>query len=72
MHITTTLQLFYAFCLAIGISPMDGTTSEQHMKEDMELMDRIRSGEKIFASSEELAIVGNALGTPEWDAEDEL
>ena len=51
---------------------MDGTTSEQHMKEDMELMDRIRSGEKIFATSEELAIVGNALGTPEWNTEDEL
>ncbi|KAL7537240.1 hypothetical protein ACHAXR_007683 [Thalassiosira sp. AJA248-18] len=64
--------LFYAFCMAIGISPMDGTTNEMHMKEDIQLVDRIRSGEQIFKNSEELAIVGNALGTPEWNAEDEL
>lgn len=58
--------------MAIGISPMDGTTNEVHMKEDMDLLNRIRSGEKIFANNEELSIVGNALGTPEWNAEDEL
>ena len=50
---------------------MDGTTNELHMKEDMELMNRIRSGEKIFANNEELEIIGNALGTPEWNAEEE-
>lgn len=64
--------LFYAFCMAIGVSPMDGTTSEIHMKEDMELMDRIRGGENIFADSDELSIIGDALGTPEWNTEDEL
>ncbi|KAL7547198.1 hypothetical protein ACHAWF_010513 [Thalassiosira exigua] len=66
--------LFYAFCVAIGISPMDGTTSEVHMKEDMALMDRIRDGEQIFSDGDELAIIGNALGlsSTEWDAEDEL
>mmetsp|Transcript_57345 Transcript_57345/g.121680 ORF Transcript_57345/g.121680 Transcript_57345/m.121680 type:complete len:159 (+) Transcript_57345:2-478(+) len=64
--------LFYAFCMAIGISPLDGTTDEMHMKEDVELMNRIREGEQIFANAEELAIVGNALGTPDWNAEDEL
>lgn len=58
--------------MAIGISPMDGTTNEVHMKEDIEMMDRIRNGEQIFANSAELAIVGNALGTPEWNVEDEL
>merc|ERR1719291_80496 len=45
--------VFYAFCMAIGISPLDGTTDERHMKEDMELMDRIRRSEKIFESNEE-------------------
>lgn len=58
--------------MTIGISPMDGTTNPQHMKEDIELMDRIRRGEKIFDNKEELAIVGDHLGTPEWDTEDEL
>ena len=57
--------------MALGISPMDGTTNEIHMKEDMDLMKRIRSGEQIFADSEELAIVGNALGTPGWNGEEE-
>lgn len=56
--------LFYAFCMAIGISPLDGTTNEIHMREDIDLMNRIRDGGQIFANSEELRIVGNALGTP--------
>lgn len=64
--------LFYAFCMALGISPLDGTKSEEHMKEDIALMNRIRSGEQIFANKEELSIIGNALGTTEWDVEDEL
>jgi len=42
------------------------------MKEDIALMNRIRSGEQIFANKEELSIIGNALGTTEWDVEDEL
>jgi hypothetical protein len=65
-------QLFYAFCMALGISPLDGTTSEVHMKDDMALMSRIRSGEQFFANKEELSIIGNALGTLEWNVEDEL
>lgn len=58
--------------MALGISPLDGTTSELHMKEDMALINRIRSGEDFFADKEELAIIGNALGTLEWNIEDEL
>ena len=50
---------------------MDGTTNEMHMKEDIGLMNRIRSGEKIFDDSKELAIVGNELGTPGWNADEE-
>jgi hypothetical protein len=58
--------------MTIGISPMDGTTNEEHMREAIQLMDRIRSGEKIFMNKEELNIIGNALGTPGWNVEDEL
>lgn len=50
---------------------MDGTTDEVHMKEATALMDRIRRGEIIFKNKEELDIIGNALGTPGWNTEDE-
>ncbi len=52
--------------MTIGITPMDGTTDKQHMKEDIDLLNRVRSGEKIFENNDELAIIGNALGTPNW------
>ena len=74
-HICTSLQLFYAFCMALGITPMDGTTNEQHMREDIALMDRIRNGEQIFDNMDELSIIGDALeGNPDWypEEEDEL
>ncbi len=58
--------------MAIGISPLDGTTDEVHMKEATELMDRIRGGEEIFQNKEEMEVIGNALGTPGWNTEDEL
>lgn len=71
--------LFYAFCMAIGISPLDGTTDRSHMEEDVALMERVLAqnddgAERIFATVEELAVVGDALGTPGWnaEAEDEL
>ncbi len=52
---------------------MDGTTDEAHMKEATALMYRIRRGEKIFETKEEIDIIGNALGTPGWwNTEDEL
>jgi len=50
---------------------MDGTTNEIHMREDIDLMNRIRDGEQIFSNIEELAIVGDALGTPGWNAEED-
>lgn len=65
-------QLFYAFCMAIGITPLDGTTNEQHMKEDIDLLNRLRNGEVFFESDDELAIVGDALGTPGWRADVDL
>lgn len=60
--------LFYAFCMAIGISPLDGTTNEEHMREDMELMDRIRGGKKFFRNKTELQTIILILGfTHEFD-----
>ncbi|KAL7489374.1 hypothetical protein ACHAW6_014968 [Cyclotella cf. meneghiniana] len=64
--------LFYAFCMAIGITPLDGTTSETHMREDIELLDRLQSGERFFENDEELALIGDALGTHDWRADVEL
>lgn len=64
--------LFYAFCMTIGISPMDGTTNFDHMLEDMNLVNRIRQGETIFKNDDELAIIGEALGLPEWKRDEEL
>ena len=58
--------------MALGISPMDGTTNEVHMREDIALMDRIRNGEQIFDGIDELSIIGDALeGEPEWYTEEE-
>jgi len=68
----TPEELFFAFCMAIGISPLVGTTNEIYMEDDMHLMNRIRSGEQIFANTEELAIIGNALDSAGWMAVDEL
>ena len=51
---------------------MDGTTDERHMKDDIDLLDRLRNGEVIFESDEELAIIGDALGTPDWRADVDL
>ena len=51
---------------------MDGTTNEVHMREDIALMDRIRNGEQIFDSIDELSIIGDYLeGEPEWYTEEE-
>lgn len=62
--------------MAIGVTPLDGTTNEQHMKEDIDLLNRLRNGEQFFESDEELALIGDALGTPDWradvDMEEEL
>jgi len=50
---------------------MDGTTDEVHMKEATALMDRIRRGENFFEDGE-MEIIGNSLGTPGWNTEEEL
>jgi hypothetical protein len=58
--------------MKIGITPLDGTTDEQHMKEDIDLLNRLRNGEVFFESDDELSIIGDALGTPDWRADVDL
>ena len=58
----------YAFCLAIGITPLDGTTNAQHMKDDMELLQRARAG-TIFANPEEITMLAQINGIPDFTKE---
>jgi len=37
IHKKTQAQIFYRFLIDIGITPLNGTTSEVHMKEDLEV-----------------------------------
>jgi len=48
----TPQTLMYAFMMTLGHTPLDGTTSEDHMIEDIEVMKRILSGEEILSPSE--------------------
>jgi diketogulonate reductase-like aldo/keto reductase len=50
--------VFYRFCMQEGITVLDGTTSEQHMKEDLEVM-----GRETFALDEkEMSDIRSILG----------
>eukprot|EP00586_Coscinodiscus_wailesii_P006748 CAMPEP_0172482200 /NCGR_PEP_ID=MMETSP1066-20121228/8439_1 /TAXON_ID=671091 /ORGANISM="Coscinodiscus wailesii, Strain CCMP2513" /LENGTH=321 /DNA_ID=CAMNT_0013245119 /DNA_START=152 /DNA_END=1117 /DNA_ORIENTATION=- len=64
--------LMYAFVMALGITPLDGTTSKQHAAEDMALLARVRAGEKIFQSDEEIDEFADILGLPELETDEEL
>lgn len=44
--------LMYAFMMTMGHTPLDGTTSRAHMAEDVAVMERIQSGEKILNGSD--------------------
>jgi diketogulonate reductase-like aldo/keto reductase len=34
----TSAQVFFRFLLDIGLTPLTGTTSDQHMKEDLQVL----------------------------------
>jgi diketogulonate reductase-like aldo/keto reductase len=42
-------QIFYAYLMAKGITPLDGTTSVEHMREDLAVCDLRLSGDEIAA-----------------------
>ena len=57
--------LMYAFVIALGITPLDGTTSKIHMDEDIALLNRIKGGEEVFAGENELAVFEEVIGLSE-------
>jgi len=61
--LASTQLLLYAFMMELGHTPLDGTTSEEHLEQDVELMQRLQRGEKIF-DEEELGWFSRLLGIP--------
>jgi diketogulonate reductase-like aldo/keto reductase len=56
--------LLYAFLMSLGYpTPLDGTTSEAHMAEDVAMMERIQAGEVIFDEDEKRKFAA-LLGMP--------
>mmetsp|Transcript_2074 Transcript_2074/g.2947 ORF Transcript_2074/g.2947 Transcript_2074/m.2947 type:complete len:316 (+) Transcript_2074:4202-5149(+) len=66
----TPETLLYAFVMAIGITPLDGTTNPGHMAEDMALLRRVKGEETIF-SSEDLIKFAGILGIPNFALDEE-
>ena len=62
-------NIMYAFVVALGITPLDGTTNKQHMQEDLELLSRIKGGERIL-SEEEIDLFSEILGIPDAGADE--
>ena len=55
--------LMYAYVMALGIVPLSGTKHEGHMREDVDVMLRFRTGELL--SDEDVSSLGELLGNPE-------
>jgi diketogulonate reductase-like aldo/keto reductase len=61
----TPQTLLYAFLMQLGyVTPLDGTTSLEHMMEDVAVMERMEGGEQFF-SEQELHEFAGILGLPE-------
>jgi diketogulonate reductase-like aldo/keto reductase len=59
----TPQTLLYAYLMSLGYgTPLDGTTSIKHMKEDQALVLRMQGGEKIFESDEDIRAFERILG----------
>jgi len=43
----TPEQIIFRFCLQVGMAPLTGTTSEKHMKEDLNIFDFELSEEEV-------------------------
>lgn len=53
--------LMYAYMMTMGHTPLDGTTSKNHMDEDVQVMKRIQSGE-IILNEDEMKEMDKYLG----------
>ena len=59
----TPQTLLYAYLMSLGYgTPLDGTTSQKHMAEDIAVMERLQKKEAIFESDEELRLFEHLLG----------
>jgi diketogulonate reductase-like aldo/keto reductase len=59
----TPQTLLYAYLMSLGYgTPLDGTTSLDHMREDIAVMERLQGGEKIFADADEIRKFERLLG----------
>lgn len=62
----TPQTLMYAFMMSLGYAtPLDGTRSQQHMIQDVAVMERMQGGEDIFESEDELRSFAKILGMPD-------
>lgn len=62
----TPQTLMYAFMMSLGYAtPLDGTTNQKHMLEDVAVMERMQGGEQIFESEEEMRLMAQLLGMPD-------
>uniref|UniRef100_A0A7S4N2L4 NADP-dependent oxidoreductase domain-containing protein n=1 Tax=Odontella aurita TaxID=265563 RepID=A0A7S4N2L4_9STRA len=59
----TPSTLMYAYMMTLGHTPLSGTTSRDHMDEDIAIMRRIHDGEEIF-KDDELKKMSDILGIP--------
>ena len=64
-HGLTPQTMMFAFLMSTGyITPLSGTTSKQHMAEDVAIMERLQGGEVFFHSEDELKQFSDYLGMP--------
>lgn len=62
----------YAFVMALGITPLDGTTNRDHMAEDLLVLQRVKRDEdEAIFTSEDLIKFAEILGIPNFEMEDE-
>lgn len=60
----TPQTLMYAFMMQMGHIPLSGTKNKKHMIEDVEVMNRIHSGERIL-TPDDMKMMRKALGIEE-------
>jgi len=56
--------ILYATAMKLGITPLDGTTSVEHMQDDIALVRRLREGGEEIISDTQLKILTRVLGIP--------
>lgn len=62
----TTNTLMFVFLMSLGyVTPFSGTKDVEHMKQDIEVMERIQNGEVFFESEQDFKFMANILGMPD-------